>query len=155
MKEAWKYPVKIEEHMKELYRMLSEKDRRLYAAIEAQKLPRGGLTYIAGLFGCDPKTIRRGIRELQESEMLPQGRIRNIGGGRQRKMDSIPDLDEIFLTIVQKHTEIDSADHTTRWTSLPYKEIARRLQRRGIDVSERIVKQLFQKHKYKKRSVPI
>lgn len=52
--------------MQRLYRQLSEKDRRRYAAIEAEKLGHGGVNYISGLFGIDPKTIRRGLTEKEE-----------------------------------------------------------------------------------------
>jgi hypothetical protein len=149
--DGWKYSPEIEQHMKMLYDMLSEKDRRMYAAIETQKLPRGGLTYIADLFGCDPKTIRRGLQELQTPETLPQTRVRRTGGGRQRKLETIPEIDEEFLDIMRRYTEHDAGNGKTHWTTLPYAEIARRLQKRHIDVSERIVKQLFRKYHYRKR----
>jgi len=38
-----------------LYDSLFEKDRRRYAAVEAQKIGHGGLIYIATLFGFDEK----------------------------------------------------------------------------------------------------
>jgi hypothetical protein len=63
------YSESVEVKMVNLYRSLSEKDRRRYAAIEAEKLGHGGTEYIANLFGCDPKTIRRGSREV---ESLPR-----------------------------------------------------------------------------------
>ena len=74
------YPADIEEQMKTLYESLNEKDRRRYAAIEAKKLGYGGQTYIALLFGCDYKTLRRGLEELQDPPELPPGRIRQKGG---------------------------------------------------------------------------
>ncbi|OAD20532.1 hypothetical protein THIOM_003758, partial [Candidatus Thiomargarita nelsonii] len=40
----------IEAQMQELYNRLSEKNRRLYAGIEALKLPYGSISYIARLF---------------------------------------------------------------------------------------------------------
>lgn len=58
------YEESIERKMLHLYESLNEKDRRRYAAIEAEKLSHGGTEYIARLFGCDPKTIRRGIAEV-------------------------------------------------------------------------------------------
>lgn len=71
------YASDIEERMRLFYESLSEKDRRRYAAIEAAKLGRGGVTYIAKLFGCDAATIRRGAREI---DRLPlddsEGRVR-------------------------------------------------------------------------------
>ena len=51
--------------MKRLFATLSEKDRRRYAAIEAAKLGSGGISAIAGLFGLDAKTVRRGLTELE------------------------------------------------------------------------------------------
>jgi hypothetical protein len=63
-----------------LFRSLSERERRLYAAAEAIKLGRGGVAYLSQLLGCDPKTIRRGRREIQLGCQLPPGRSRKKGG---------------------------------------------------------------------------
>ena len=78
---TWRYAPEIEQQMKTVYDSLSEKDRRIYAAIEAQKFPRGGITYIAEILGCHRKTIRRGIKELKDPRTLPKDRIRRPGGG--------------------------------------------------------------------------
>ena len=43
----------IEINMLSFYESLSEKDRRRYAAIEAQKYGYGGITQISILFNCD------------------------------------------------------------------------------------------------------
>ena len=53
---------------------------RRYAAVEVGKLGDGGLEYIAKLFGCDPKTIRRGMAELESEEELASGRQRKKEG---------------------------------------------------------------------------
>jgi hypothetical protein len=73
------YPVDVETKMKRLFSWLSEKDRRRYAAVEAAKLGHGGVEYIARLLACDPKTIRQGLKELDEPEDLAAGRIRKKG----------------------------------------------------------------------------
>jgi hypothetical protein len=74
----------MEGRMKAFYESLSEKDRRRYAAVEAEKLGHGGLEYIADLFDCDPKTIEHGRRDLGE---LPtdeaRGRVRKKGGPQE------------------------------------------------------------------------
>jgi len=76
-----RYPVDVERRMQALYHSLSEKDRRRYAAIEAEKVGHGGLSYVAKLFGCDPETVRHGQEDLAQ---LPQdeaaGRVRKKGG---------------------------------------------------------------------------
>jgi hypothetical protein len=78
------YSATICEHMKRFYDSLSEKDRRRYAAVEAEKLGHGGVEYISQVLGCDPKTIRQGRTDV---EGLPQddaeGRVRKKGGASQ------------------------------------------------------------------------
>ena len=73
------YSPTTQETMRRLFDSLDERDRRLYAAAEAVKLGRGGLVYLTHLFDCDPKTIRRGIRELQEQSCFSPGRSRKKG----------------------------------------------------------------------------
>ncbi len=74
------YPRPIEDHMQSFYDSLYEKDRRRYAAVEAEKLGHGGVRYVADLFGCDPDTNRQGQDDVQE---LPRdeaaGRVRKKG----------------------------------------------------------------------------
>jgi hypothetical protein len=65
--------------MRDLFDSLTERDRRHYAAVEAAKLGRGGLAYLARVLGCDEKTIRRGRRELVQPILLPPGRSRKKG----------------------------------------------------------------------------
>ena len=73
------YSAEIESSMKTFYDTLSEKDRRRYAAVEAAKLGRGGIEYVSRILGCDPKTIRRGRKDLQETPDLPEDRVRKKG----------------------------------------------------------------------------
>ena len=78
------YPPVVEAAMRHLYAALGERERRLYAATEALKLGRGGLSYVAHLLDCDPKTIRRGKRDLDQPEALPPGRSRKKGAAERR-----------------------------------------------------------------------
>jgi len=77
------YSVEVCEHMKALYDSLSEKDRRRYAAVEAEKLGHGGVEYISRVLGCDDDTIRQGRSDLAK---LPEddaaGRVRKKGGSQ-------------------------------------------------------------------------
>jgi hypothetical protein len=73
------YTAEVERLMKRLFASLSEGDRRRYAAIEATKLGHGGVEYISALLGCDPKTIRRGLVELEGEGGLDVDRIRKRG----------------------------------------------------------------------------
>ena len=75
------YKEDVERRMKLLFSRLSEKDRRRYAAVEADKLGHGGQQYIADLFGIDRKTICQGLAELEMIEDAAGERIRKKAAG--------------------------------------------------------------------------
>jgi hypothetical protein len=64
------------------YSLLDERQRRLYAGLEAAKVGHGGDAQIAELLGMDPGTVARGRRELLSGE-VETGRVRRPGGGRK------------------------------------------------------------------------
>jgi hypothetical protein len=66
------------------YSLLDERQRRLYAGLEAAKIGHGGDSQISQLLGIDPDTVARGRRELLSGEVDPD-RIRRAGGGRHPK----------------------------------------------------------------------
>jgi hypothetical protein len=74
-----RYPEDVERKIKQFAGWLSEKDRRRYATVEALKLGHGGIDYIARLLGCDPKTIRQGMRDLEEPQDPAANRVRTKG----------------------------------------------------------------------------
>ena len=137
--------------MKEVYRNLSEKDKRLYAAVEALKLPHGGIAYISKLLGCDRKTIQRGIKELKNPTMIPKEQIRKKGGGRKQKLKVIANIDENFLKVLKDHTAGDPMNEKIKWTNLTHQQIIEGLRLKGIYVGKSIVKKLLKKHGYVKR----
>jgi len=145
------YSKEIEKQMQELYNRLSERNRRLYAGIEALKLPYGGVSYIARLFGCSRDTILRGIKELKEEETLGQNRDRQAGGGRKLMLEKHPDIDEVFLILLKEHTAGDPMDEKVKWTNLSCFDLKSLLCKEGFQVSRNIVRKLLKKHGYVKR----
>ena len=64
------------------YSLLDERQRRLYAGLEAHKAGYGGDRKIADFLGLDVHTVARGRRELLAGEIRRQ-RIRQAGAGRK------------------------------------------------------------------------
>jgi hypothetical protein len=153
MKSLSPYSKEVEELIKQIYGQLSEKDRRRYAAIEALKLSRGGISYIHRILGCSRNTIIKGIRELKdpEPETDNENRIRKKGGGRKQAIDIIENIDEVFLKVIDDHIAGDPMNEKIRWTNLSRKKIAAGMKKRGIDISVTVVKKLLKKHGFKKR----
>ena len=63
--------------------LLDERQRRLFAGLEALKCGWGGDRRIAQLLGIDPSTVAAGRRQLVERD-VELDRVRRAGGGRPR-----------------------------------------------------------------------
>lgn len=148
------YPAEIEQMMQQFYATLREKDQRRYAAIEARKLERGGVSYIARVLGCDRNTIHAGMKELDRlpEEEAMKNRVRKPGGGRKPYDETYPDIDEQFLAVLREHTAGDPMRDDVRWTNLSPREVAERLaEQYQVKVSETVIRKLLKKHQYRRR----
>jgi hypothetical protein len=147
------YSSSLESEMKKLYNSLSEKDKRRYAAIEAQKLGWGGISYIMQLFGCSRNTIVLLIEDLEKMEetTIDNLRIRKKGGGRKSILSTQIGIDEAFLEVLKFQTAGDPMNELIKWTNLTHKEIALGLRSAGFIVSLPLISKLLKKHGYVKR----
>lgn len=74
----------LHRQMNLLMSRLDEQQRRWFAAVESQRVGRGGDTLLARITGLDESTIQRGRQELAASlESRPPNRVRLPGGGRR------------------------------------------------------------------------
>ncbi len=150
------YPSEIEQDMRKFYQTLSEKDKRRYAAVEAQKLGHGGIQYVAGVLGCHRSTISSGIEELKElpEDVGYERRVRKLGGGRKSYEETWPEIDEKFLEVISEYTAGDPMNAEVRWTNLSPQEIADRLaEQHDIQVSVTVTRKLLDKHDYRRRKI--
>jgi hypothetical protein len=147
------YAPEIEVAMKHFYNSLDEKDRRRYAGIEAMKLGLGGRNYIARILECSRRTVTKGAKEVSGlSGQETEARIREAGGGRKPYTHHWENIDKKFLEVLREHTAGDPMDARVRWTDLTPGEIMIALREdHGIRVSQFVVRQLLQKHGYRRR----
>jgi len=118
-----KYSDEIENQMKAYFDTLNEKDRRRYAAIEALKLGHGGQNYISSVLGCHFQTVMAGINEITNDTETPEDRIRKPSGGKKKIIETVENIDEVFLDILKNHTAGSPMDEELKWTNLNLKEI--------------------------------
>src|ERR1700741_3172272 len=76
---------------------LDERTRRLWAAVEARALGRGGIMRVAEATGLSRATIRAGVGELDapgvdEDQEASNERVRRAGGGRRTTVEGDPRL---------------------------------------------------------------
>jgi hypothetical protein len=150
------YDTATEQLMKKYYATLSEKDQRRYAAVEAKKLSKGGIQYIAELLGCHRNTITAGIKDLESLPDEPSydPRIRHPGGGRKAYDVTHPEIDAAFEMLMADQTAGDPMDEQIKWTNRSPQDLADQLAEvHGIRVSPQVVKRLLTKHGYRRRQV--
>ena len=140
-----------EVQIKIFYNSLNEKDRRHYAALEANKLGFGGISYVCRLLNCSEHTVNRGIQELSKPLPSWKDRIRLAGGGRKREIDKQAGIDEAFLEVMESHTAGSPMDEQIKWSNLSRQAIADKLAEKGIKVSVTVVDQLLAKHDFRRR----
>ncbi len=151
LKKQLPYTKKNEKYIIDTYNQLSEKDKRIYVAVEALKLPYGGQSYISKILNCSRTTIARGIKELQAPEILEPIRLRKMGGGRKSSIDIIENIDQVFFKVIDDYVAGDPMNGNIRWTNLSQKSIAERMRNHGIDVSATVIQKLLKKHNFAKR----
>jgi hypothetical protein len=127
--------------------VLDERARRLWAAVEARAIGRGGITRVAEATGLSRVTIRVGLKELDPPSTLPgrepaTGRLRRPGGGRKPLVDQDPVLLRDLETLVDPVTRGDPMS-PLRWTCKSAAKLAAELRAKGHAVSERTVNRLL------------
>jgi hypothetical protein len=127
--------------------LLDERARRIWAAVEARSLGRGGIIRVAEATGLARATIRAGLKQLdlppsEDDELLSGGRLRPPGGGRKPVTDHDPDLLRALETLVDPVTRGDPIS-PLRWTCKSADNLAEGLQGQGHVVSERTVNRLL------------
>jgi len=128
-----------DKHFMTILDTLSEAQSRWYVAREAVALGRGGIKAMEGLTGISRPTILRGIRELQQGDLPPEGRIRRPGGGRKRLEQGDRGLIRALEHIMEENTAGDPMSHL-RWTNKSTTAIAEELTRQGHPVSHETVR---------------
>lgn len=132
--------------MKQFASMLSEIDRRAYAALEAYRLKRGGVTRVSEFLNISPETIKQGRDDLDNPERLPEaGRQRHKGAGRKGVCHEQEGLDEALDELLKGHIAGDPMNEDIIWTDLQPSTIVSELAVRGYSVSENTVRDLLKK----------
>jgi len=148
-----KYSNDIKKAMKMFYETLSEKDRRRYAAIESIKLGYGGQKYICEILGCSPDTVKVGTDELLNDNLDEIEGIRKPGGGKKKIIESVANIDEVFFEILKDNIAGSPMDEEIKWTNLTIVDISKAFKAKGMNISEHVVKQLLEKHKFVERKM--
>jgi phosphoglycolate phosphatase-like HAD superfamily hydrolase len=163
MSEVHGYDQTHEDTMRLYCASLPEDHRRRYAAVEALKIGRGGITYVAKVLGMSRRTIYTGIRELEAMgeedgwpPRRPSGnakRTRRPGGGRPKVTQRQAGLEQAFEDILEAHSAGSPTDPSVVWTNLKPMQLAGELLRRGFQIGRNTAARLVERAGYRRRAL--
>jgi hypothetical protein len=130
---------------------LSERGRRRWAAAEARSLGWGGITAVAAATGMSDRTIRTGLKELDDPDALAPERQRRPGAGRKPCVLVQPGLFGRLAALVEAGARGDPA-LPPRWTCNSTRALARALKQEGYRVSHTTVHKLLRSQGYHHRT---
>ena len=125
--------------------IFNERERRLWAAVEASQLGRGGISTVARATGLSRTTLYQGLEELGQDQTgagLRRSRVRGKGGGRKRLTEKDPQLLASLEKLVEPTTRGDP-ESPLRWTCKSTRQLAAVLREQGHPVGRQKVSELL------------
>ena len=105
---------------------LPERARRLVVAADANAIGYGGITFCHKASGLDPKTIRRGMHELEENRILSPEQSRKPGGGRKPLCEKDPTIKDDLEKLAGAHA-LGDPESPLQWISVSTRALQRTL----------------------------
>lgn len=148
----------IEAKYEALSERLDEATLRMWAAVEARSLGRGGVSAVAKAIGMSRTTIHAGLAELKAvalpspvSQRERHPRIRATGGGRKKLTAKDANLLRDLDALVEPTSRGDPMS-PLRWTCKSTYRLAEELKQRGHEISQRTVCDLLTQMEYSLQS---
>lgn len=112
---------------------LDERGRRRWAATEAMAIGRGGVAAVCAATRMSDRTVRTGIKEIQESVPLSPSRQRRRGAGRKSSEVHQPGLIDAVEALVEP-SERGDPESPLRWTCKSLRNLQSELREQGYEV---------------------
>jgi transposase len=127
-----------------------EKTKRLFCAAEAQILGRGGIAKVIKATKVAKGTIRRGIKDLQDTTKDTKEKIKKVrksGGGRKKAIDKNPKLEKALLELVEP-TVRGEPQSSLLWTTKSLRNLSNELKEKGFKASHTVVGDILKANKF-------
>ena len=141
--------IQAESRIKTMLPILNERQRRLFLAVEAEAIGRGGISQVSEASGVSRVTISRGVKELRNEDIysVSSERSRKEGGGRKKVTEVYPNIYEEIEKIISPHTKGDP-ENPLLWTSKSVRKLQTALEGNGIKVAHRTICDLLKELGY-------
>lgn len=116
--------------------------RRIVAASESVAIGFGGTSMVSRATGVSRRAIIAGIKELDEERVGRAARVRRVGGGRKKTVETDVTLKTDLERLIDPVTRGDP-ESPLRWTCKSVRKLADELNRAGHQTSHRMVAELL------------
>ena len=127
--------------------MLDEKQKRIFLALEANALGRGGVKLIHEISGVSQTTIIRGKKELEEGGAENKARVRKPGGGRKKLTEKYEGIKEEIERIVAD-TTYGNPENPLTWTTKSLRNLMECLEKKGYEIKHDTVGKILKELGY-------
>lgn len=138
---------KLQEKFEKILPYLTERQKRLYLATEAQSLGHGGITKVSHASGVSRVTLSKGMKELMNPSTLARTRSRRLGGGRKQEVTKQPGIGTALDQLMEPVTRGDP-ESPLLWTSKSLRKLSDELEAQGYHLSYRVVGELLKAQGY-------
>jgi transposase len=142
---------KLSVKYEKIFPILTESQRRLVAASDAEYLGYGGIVAVSKASGMSRSTITIGIKELQTGTFTDSNQSRRKGGGRKPLLKINSYLERDIDWLVSPVTRGDP-ESPLLWCSKSLRNIAEALQSKGHKVSHNAVGKILKEKGYSLQS---
>jgi hypothetical protein len=125
---------------------LGERERRLIAASEAQRLGRKGISIVSRACGLSRVTITKGIKELSDLPLEP-GKTRRPGAGRPKVERLDPTMLNILDELIKDPLQLE-AEQPLLWTCKSTRKLSMELTESGHKISHEKIAQILRQSGY-------
>jgi len=127
--------------------LLDEKQKRIFLALEANAIGRGGVKLIHEISGVSQTTIIRGKKDLEKKDADNKARIRKPGGGRKKITDKYGDIKEEIEKIVAD-TTYGNPENPLTWTTKSLRNLKDCLEEKGYEIKHDTVGKILKELGY-------
>jgi len=140
--------IKITEKYNLLIPYLNERTKRLWSAVEAKTLGRGGISLIANATNHSRTTIAKGIKELESGELLSESnKIRKEGGGRKKAIEKLPEVEKAILELIEP-TVRGEPESPLLWTTKSLRKLSDELKTQKYKISHTLIGQILKNNNF-------
>jgi transposase len=133
--------------IKTMVALLDEKQKRIFLALEANALGRGGVKLIHEISGALQTTIIRGKKELAEGKIENIKRVRRPGGGRKKLTEKYEGIKDEVEKIVAD-TTYGNPENPLAWTTKSLRNLQECLEEKGYKIKHDTVGKILKELGY-------